>query len=143
MYAIRSYYDSEDVIKIHTNFWNTYPSSEWFSCVINHPDLHGIAINIFETCFYNRITSYNVCYTKLLRQKEASNYILKVLESDDKFVVDSLMFWRNQNISAFSVTVDRNRNTWDNLKTSGHRITSYNVCYTKLLRANYYSGSRH
>ena len=59
----------------------------------------------------NRITSYNVCYTKLLRPTLGSALQLRVLEK----VVPT--------ISLASPS------------TGASRITSYNVCYTKLLRS--------
>ena len=52
-----------------------------------------------------RITSYNVCYTKLLRYLEKGKFDSTSL-STSRYVA-----------------------------ISGGRITSYNVCYTKLLRS--------
>ena len=54
-----------------------------------------------------RITSYNVCYTKLLRAPPPSQF-----------------YWGAYFASAGTVRHS----------TCNHRITSYNVCYTKLLR---------
>ena len=47
----------------------------------------------------------------LNRQKEASSYILRILESDIKIVNDSLKFIENQVISAESIALDRTKNT--------------------------------
>jgi len=59
----------------------------------------------------------------LKRQKEASAYILRIVESEDKYVSDSLKFIENQFIASGSVTVDRTNNTWDNLNTSGQLLS--------------------
>jgi hypothetical protein len=59
----------------------------------------------------------------LKRQKEASAYILRIVESEDKYVSDSLTFIENQFIAASSVTVERTKNTWDNLNTSGQLLS--------------------
>jgi len=59
---------------------------------------------------------------QLERQKEASKYILEILESDDKHVSDSLEFVQNQFIAANTVAVDRTKNTWDNLNSSGQLL---------------------
>ena len=58
-----------------------------------------------------RITSYNVCYTKLLRK-----------------------IYRYANEQGITVFV----NDESRIPAKYRRITSYNVCYTKLLRACYW-----
>ena len=58
---------------------------------------------------FSRITSYNVCYTKLLRIYDISLQFFKF----------GILFQINVNYV---------------YKSSVTRITSYNVCYTKLLR---------
>jgi len=60
---------------------------------------------------------------QLERQKEASKYILEILESDDKYVSDSLAFVQNQFFAANTVAVDRTKNTWDNLNSSGQLLS--------------------
>ncbi len=60
---------------------------------------------------------------QLERQKEASKYILEILESDDKYVSDSLKFIQYQFLAANTVTVDRTKNTWDNLNSSGQLLS--------------------
>jgi Family of unknown function (DUF6090) len=60
---------------------------------------------------------------QLQGQKEASKYVLKVLESDDKYVSDSLKFFQNQFKASRSVTTERTKNTWDNLNTSGQLLS--------------------
>ena len=59
----------------------------------------------------NRITSYNVCYTKLLRFSTEGR-----IHVETHFTIDKMI-----------------SNLEDYL--SYNRITSYNVCYTKLLRS--------
>ena len=68
-----------------------------------------------------RITSYNVCYTKLLRDPEqyqgfAFGMGIERLAMLRYGVNDLRLFFDND------------------LRFLAHRITSYNVCYTKLLR---------
>ena len=58
----------------------------------------------------NRITSYNVCYTKLLRDHSAAGGHVDLLRRSHGLLI----------------VVDHGGD-YD-------RITSYNVCYTKLLR---------
>ena len=55
MYAIRSYYDQENLIK----------------CAMEEQSAGGAEIlkAMHEISNITRITSYNVCYTKLLRNK--------------------------------------------------------------------------
>ena len=60
---------------------------------------------------------------QLQGQKEDSKYLLKVLESNDKYVSDSLKFYQNQFNASKSVTVDRTKNTWDNLNASGQLLS--------------------
>ena len=108
--------------------------------------------------FLNRITSYNVCYTKLLRGINSSphytiaeenhliNYLLqgnspKVLESFNKIIDNNTKYNLSENSlkelylqfynTAIRVINRKNLNIYD-------RITSYNVCYTKLLRLTYF-----
>ena len=79
----------------------------------------------------NRITSYNVCYTKLLR-------FAHIFEGVDLASVDDEIFdllasgmlqeWlKDPKGVADALGLDEN-------ELSKIRITSYNVCYTKLLR---------
>ena len=60
---------------------------------------------------FSRITSYNVCYTKLLRDKVADQISDALL---DEFLSQD-----------------------PESKVACDRITSYNVCYTKLLRGGF------
>jgi len=65
----------------------------------------------------------NGILSQLEKQKEASQYILEILESDDKYVSDSLKFIEFQFVAANTVTVDRTKNTWDNLNSSGQLLS--------------------
>lgn len=60
---------------------------------------------------------------QLQGQKDASKYVLKVLESDDKYVNDSLKFFQNQFKASRSVTANRTKNTWDDLNSSGQLLS--------------------
>ena len=80
-----------------------------------------------------RITSYNVCYTKLLRWPEAGGLFL---EHDNFAPANSLVtpehikpVWYFTPFYAILKAVP------DKLMGVILRITSYNVCYTKLLRS--------
>ena len=106
----------------------------------NHGKQH-IAFGIFHfLCHrdykFNRITSYTVCYTKLLRTavKGVSYYasggaggLLPDTSSGNEY------HYLTATVTSDGVTVEQIREPW----ISSHsltRITSYNVCYTKLLR---------
>ena len=41
-----------------------------------------------QVSFNDRITSYNVCYTKLLREKEKKSYLLKFKGSSNQRIID-------------------------------------------------------
>jgi len=69
------------------------------------------------------LISLDTVVNQLQRQKEASIYLLKVLESKDKFIDDSLKFHHYQLETTYSIAVDRNKNTWDNLNASGQLLT--------------------
>ena len=89
---------------------------------------------MYEIYILLRITSYNVCYTKLLRVGRA-----ELLERADvgASVLKELI---NKNIlSITEQAVDRLDLSEKEVAVAHplsaiHRITSYNVCYTKLLR---------
>ena len=80
----------------------------------------------------SRITSYNVCYTKLLRQHL------------DIIGVDHIFFYFNGDYLHGAIGNSNNHSSagggfgWQQHRFRGigqqSRITSYNVCYTKLLR---------
>ena len=68
---------------------------------------------------YLRITSYNVCYTKLLRISKSKKQITSIQNRLQKILKPILFLSK----SYFCRLINPGR------------ITSYNVCYTKLLRA--------
>ena len=70
----------------------------------------------------DRITSYNVCYTKLLR---ALGQVLPYLYPQDQACSEAE--------SIFAIDIDADPRPVSFLGLD--RITSYNVCYTKLLRS--------
>ena len=77
--------------------------------------------------FSFRITSYNVCYTKLLR--------LMKLASD----IPSVTTERSRSLSELLYLTAAGISELDHIEyqlnqENSVRITSYNVCYTKLLR---------
>ena len=63
----------------------------------------------------SRITSYNVCYTKLLRTKKGALYVYD-RDPEEEAWEPFANLMKSQNYVEYD------------------RITSYNVCYTKLLR---------
>ena len=114
-----------------------------------------------------RITSYNVCYTKLLRTKDVElnelikSAVLKVCRTPTmlfmylKFVRDLrgmgpsvrksiAKYYTETDFSRLDLSVIKYRNRegythrdalrLSHPKAKDDRITSYNVCYTKLLR---------
>ena len=100
-----------------------------------------------------RITSYNVCYTKLLRMLRRSSWhyfhpdaALRARQVADW--MGELLGWPDSQRStelqryrtATGCQVREMSSPWifSQLRNDQHRITSYNVCYTKLLRNNHY-----
>ena len=84
-----------------------------------------------------RITSYNVCYTKLLRQQVADT-VQDRLEAVQLCGVlpqlpGILPLLLGTGFRAFSVEATLLPYLWQTIADT--RITSYNVCYTKLLRS--------
>ena len=94
----------------------------------------------------SRITSYNVCYTKLLRiagcdyWPPALQTQIEQLQSELQAATAEKVQLQNQ-VAAVTKAKDDLQTQVDDLSRAGrdkstmiHRITSYNVCYTKLLR---------
>ena len=77
----------------------------------------GVGWHVGWSC---RITSYNVCYTKLLRSPD-SKWLAYAKAAANNF--RQITLWSLEDNSIHKVT------------DTFARITSYNVCYTKLLRA--------
>ena len=75
-----------------------------------------------------RITSYNVCYTKLLRAfKEADAAAMEA-----ETAVSLTRVGVVSSGEGVALMLEGRRRTF-----KGFRITSYNVCYTKLLRPDW------
>ena len=88
-----------------------------------------------------RITSYNVCYTKLLRSTWVVRrclsrwYMASLVRSPVAFAASDSVFVQGSganNPYATGAGVPLGQTSPNS--TSPTRITSYNVCYTKLLR---------
>ena len=80
----------------------------------------------YNSCINNsRITSYNVCYTKLLRCIPL--YFKGKKERVEQICIENGIKVQYVNYSIYTdvASIDTER---------AIRITSYNVCYTKLLR---------
>ena len=88
---------------------------------------------------YSRITSYNVCYTKLLRPK-----LLKKIETMNAAGEKRVIRTWSRASTIFPQMVGHTLAIHDGRRhvpiyiteNMVGRITSYNVCYTKLLRFN-------
>ena len=76
----------------------------------------------------SRITSYNVCYTKLLRMHEES------LRHEEYMQASQQHHEKITKILEIVVDDKTDKNVKQELIELLNRITSYNVCYTKLLR---------
>ena len=89
-----------------------------------------------------RITSYNVCYTKLLRRvdlgaqplADADRLRLAVVVPGNYDPAQGDLFADRLGRQVFGVCNRQHLGGDDAL--AGLRITSYNVCYTKLLRSD-------
>ena len=90
---------------------------------------------------FARITSYNVCYTKLLRSSWNTSRIIwrpphkrKWHDGSVSFVVIALMKCLSQQFSIGIIKFNVPGWSLNHYRSVFARITSYNVCYTKLLR---------
>ena len=99
---------------------------------------------MFRKC-KNRITSYNVCYTKLLRPAPLS---ADAVAAERARAHGIFRTWARPDLRGlfleggylpFTDAAIAAREAWDPTTDDPvFRITSYNVCYTKLLRSRIY-----
>ena len=98
---------------------------------------------LLGSCFFGRITSYNVCYTKLLRAinkaLSASVYLTSKIIGAVKPLFNDItggsLTPTNLNVCSSWLKITVLLVEELSLPSpSSNRITSYNVCYTKLLR---------
>ena len=94
----------------------------------------GTGTTLLEAEFMgiHRITSYNVCYTKLLRSR-CGNFMMFCFNFYSKMIVKVITDIFSA-IPPFNRLLKK-RTSGMSLITTPNRITSYNVCYTKLLRS--------
>ena len=85
-----------------------------------------------------RITSYNVCYTKLLRVSAVGIYDMLRVELSPNGAFNVTEFGTVEDSDQFRALYAYSpyHHVRDDAQRTGLRITSYNVCYTKLLRAS-------
>ena len=109
---------------------NIPPMVSICTAAYNHEQYVGKAIESVLAQEVNfRITSYNVCYTKLLR-------------NGPSYIDISARYYRNKSApqDLANKVISGGTGNWGNGVMIAHpqlstsRITSYNVCYTKLLR---------
>jgi Family of unknown function (DUF6090) len=106
------------LIALSINNWNDEKNAKLETQAQRRSNLEEIYYDL-----KNDVIVLDAIINQLQGQKEASKYVLKVLESDDKYVSDSLKFFQNQFKASRSVTIDRTKNTWDNLNTSGQLLS--------------------
>ena len=99
--------------------------------IVLHIDQLPAAFVLIFSHAFARITSYNVCYTKLLRAAAGRT----PQEHNGIGIPNSAALTTELNfpVPRWSATKEGLRKTLSSPPTS--RITSYNVCYTKLLRS--------
>ena len=89
-----------------------------------------------------RITSYNVCYTKLLRDVGMYMKELEMLAEAENltFIHTDTAAYKGTHVNGFmkmtsAIAKLAEPSSAETGNTIQSRITSYNVCYTKLLRS--------
>ena len=113
----------------------------------------GFLGNAFFTGLTFRITSYNVCYTKLLRGGYEATKFIRADRKNQKLPIIAMTAHAMQGVEAECKAAGMNdyvskpidpQNLFSTIlkwvkpkpaASGAARITSYNVCYTKLLRA--------
>ena len=84
----------------------------------------------------NRITSYNVCYTKLLRSPHGNMKCSDCHTDITKFPHGEMLPAHGYpGLKKYAHLAGNFGGAWQDQYQEFHRITSYNVCYTKLLRS--------
>ena len=100
MYAIRSYY----VIKDHLG-------SVWALANETGGFVEKYAYDPWGRRMMPRITSYNVCYTKLLRGLNWPKYLADGVDVQNDYILDSITVYHNNNrLSALNFNYDSNLN---------------------------------
>ena len=124
MYAIRSYYGDDEHDAAGPDETGKGPGYDADArddqMIQRRPFTSDLlcAATLYQRC---RITSYNVCYTKLLRFTSTQQQ--KIVRSPKPRLIEN-------ELPAFASRFIQPR-----LQRPNFRITSYNVCYTKLLRS--------
>ena len=106
------------LLALQVNNWNDERKAKIETEAIRQSNLQEIYHDLQKD-----IISIDNIIDHLKRQKEASAYLLVIIESEEKYVSDSLKFIENQFISTESIAVDRTKNTWDNLNSSGQLLS--------------------
>ena len=143
MYAIRSYYERQAQEAVQRRNAAEARSNaldrEW-----NGNEQRIAELNeLLSQHQGNRITSYNVCYTKLLRQqlrdKAQSLGLAELFGLARQVANDTSSILQQSLITTQFPTPEGQLPRDEFLRQFAARITSYNVCYTKLLRHNAHS----
>jgi len=121
------------LIALQINNWNDQRKSKLETENLRQSNLKEIYNDLKKD-----VITIDSIINQLQKQKDASKYVLKVLESDNKHVSDSLKFIKNQFIASISIAVGRTKNTWDNINTSGQLLSLKEDALTKKL-FNYYT----
>jgi len=106
------------LIALSINNWNDQRKAKIDTEAIRQSNLQEVYHDLQKD-----VLTLDTIIQQLQVQKEASAYVIKILESDKKDISDSLKFFQNMYLSMGSVAVNRTKNTWDNLNTSGQLLT--------------------
>lgn len=116
------------LIALQINNWNDERKAKIETEAIRQSNLEEIYHDLKKD-----VINLDTIIKQLQVQKEASTYFLEILESNDKYISDSLKFFKNQFIVSNSLTIDKPENTWDNLNMSGQLLTLKEDTLTKKL----------
>jgi len=106
------------LLALQVNNWNDERKAKIETETIRQSNLQEIYHDLQKD-----VVTLDTIIAQLKVQKEASKYALEVVESNNKFIGDSIKFIQDQFISSNSVAVDRTKNTWDNLNSSGQLLS--------------------